>query len=521
MTHLPEVPEIVVLDFGGQTAHLIARRFRDLGHYARLVPGDAPLESWRRSLTKAIVLSGSQHSVYDSDAPHPDAAIHALGLPILGICYGAQYLNSHFGGAVGASTTREFGPAQVRIHRSHRYLVGVPSSFMSWMSHGDSMQRLAPSAHEVAGSANGLPAVIDFTDRCAVGLQFHPEVTHSEHGTTILANFARSAGLTGGWNMSRYLADLREQLREVVATRSVLQLVSGGVDSAVSAALLLDAHGADQVHLMYIDTGLMRSGETEAVVELLQALGAGHVHVIDASRRFLSALAGVSDPERKRRIIGDTFIRVQQEAIADNLPTGYLLAQGTLYTDMVESGQGANRSGDTIKTHHNVGSPLVRQKREAGELVEPLAQLYKDEVRRLGRELGLTDDQLRRHPFPGPGLAVRVLGEVTAERCDVLRAADRLFIDALHRSRLYDRIWQAFAVLLPVRSVGVTGDQRSYGEVIALRAITSEDGMTADVFEFPAGFLRELSAAICNALPEVSRVVYDYSGKPPATIEWE
>lgn len=521
MTKLPEVPEVVVLDFGGQTAHLIARRFRDLGHYARLVPGDAPVKSWRRAVTKAVVLSGSQHSVYDADAPRPDAALHELELPVLGICYGAQYLNTHFGGTVGSSTTREFGPARVQLHQRHRYLEGLPQSFVSWMSHGDTIQQLAPQAREVASSANGLPAIIDFGDRHTVGLQFHPEVTHSEHGTAILANFAAAAGLDGGWDMSRYLTGLREQLRELVGTRSVLQLVSGGVDSAVSAALLLDALDADQVHLMYIDTGLMRSGETETVVELLQALGGRHVHVIDASQQFLSALSGVEDPERKRKIIGDAFIRVQQEAIADNLPDGYLLAQGTLYTDMVESGHGANRRGDTIKTHHNVGSPLVRQKREAGELVEPLSQLYKDEVRQLGRALGLSDTQLRRHPFPGPGLAVRVLGEVTAQRCDILRAADRLFIEALHQAELYDKIWQAFAVLLPVRSVGVTGDQRSYGDVLALRAITSEDGMTADVFEFPTGFLRELSATICNTVPAISRVVYDYSGKPPATIEWE
>jgi GMP synthase (glutamine-hydrolysing) len=391
------------------------------------------------------------------------------------------------------------------------------------MSHGDSIEQLAPGFKVVGTTDNGIAAAIVHESLPLRGVQFHPEVTHCEHGSLILANFIFGiCACQKSWSMERYIELERETLRQRVGSSPVLLLISGGVDSTVAAALLLKALEPGQIHLLYVDTGLMRKDESVEVMRTLSALGATHVRRVDAETDFLSALAGVSGPEEKRRIIGDMFISVQQREV-ERLGLGieYFLAQGTLYTDLIESGKGVGKQAHVIKSHHNVRSPLVEKKRAEGRIVEPLDRLYKDEVRALGRVLGVDEAVVSRHPFPGPGLGVRILGEVTKEKCDILRAADDIYLKELRNRGLYDRIWQAFAVLLPVRSVGVAGDVRRYGWTVALRAVASTDGMTADVFEFPIKDLLEISAIITNRVPSVGRVVYDISSKPPATIEWE
>lgn len=513
---------IVVLDFGGQTTHLIGRRLRERGVYTEIVSGTQPVTDWFTDAVKGVVLSGSPYSVHDPDAPRPDPALFDLGIPILGICYGLQTLVHSFGGGVSRSQDREYGPARIVVERQEGEFAYLDSTFRSWMSHGDAIEALPDGAIQIAASVHGVPAVVAFPERNALGLQFHPEVSHTEHGTDILERFARDrCAVRAEWSMERYLEDLQNDVRRNVGNRNVLLLISGGVDSTVVAALLLATLSPEQVYLMYIDTGLMRKNETAEIGETLRALGARHLSMVDAADRFLDALAGVEDPEEKRRIIGDMFIHVQQEEIATLLSEDYLLAQGTLYTDLIESGSGVGRHASRIKSHHNVASPLVQAKRDRGEILEPLAWLYKDEVRELGRVLGVPARVVGRHPFPGPGLAVRILGEVTRERCNLLREADALYIAALREAGLYDEIWQAFSVLLPIQSVGVTGDERAYGHVLALRAVVSRDGMTADVYDFDPTFLRDLAARIINRIPGLGRVVYDISGKPPATIEWE
>jgi GMP synthase (glutamine-hydrolysing) len=516
------VDTILILDFGSQTTQLIARRIRELSVYSRIVPGDQRLSEIDLSDVRGIILSGSPHSVYDEDAPVPDPAVYEAGLPVLGICYGLQRLIHDHGGRVERQKRREYGRARQRRRAAHPLFEGIEDGFVSWMSHGDSIEALPDGATLVAESEHGLPGCIAFPARNVVGIQFHPEVTHTEAGMQVLENFAvRIAGARRQWTMEAYAQQMAEELTDQVGENPVLLLISGGVDSTVTAAMLLEAMPPDQVHLMYIDTGLMRYRETEEVRRGLEALGAENLHIVDAEEAFLSALAGITDPEEKRAAIGDTFVRVQEAEIRAHVPGDYILAQGTLYTDYIESGRGVGSKARVIKSHHNVRSPLIEAKRNAGEVVEPLIHLYKDEVRELGRRLGVRDDIIRRHPFPGPGLAVRILGEVTGERCELLRAVDHTYISELKSRGLYDEIWQAFAVLLPIRSVGVTGDERGYGSVIGLRAVGSKDGMTADVYAFPSTDLLEISSIITNRHPEVGRVVYDVSSKPPATIEWE
>jgi GMP synthase (glutamine-hydrolysing) len=446
----------------------------------------------------------------------------SLDIPILGICYGVQRLIQDQGGTVAALPKREYGRSAVRIQSPSPLLEGLPDGFISWMSHGDTIQRVAPGYRVVATTENDLPAIVVHDSKPIYGLQFHPEVTHSQHGEQLLENFAlRVCGAKRQWNVEAYLRTIREKVTDSVGDKKVLLLTSGGVDSTVVAALLLATLSPDQVYLMYIDSGLMRKNESEEVAELLGRLGARHLHVIDASDRFLDALAGVSDPEEKRRIIGDMFISVQEQEIRRLGIKNSFLAQGTLYTDMIESGKGVGKKADVIKSHHNVRSPLVEDRRANGLLLEPLATLYKDEVRRLGEKLGLARDTVWRHPFPGPGLAVRILGEVTREKVRILQNADAIYIEELKKRDLYDQIWQAFSVMLPLRSVGVAGDIRRYGFVLTLRAVVSRDGMTADVYPFPTLDLLEISSRITNEVPEIGRVVYDVSSKPPATIEWE
>lgn len=513
--------KIIILDFGGQTCQLIARRIRESGVYTEILPGDADFSAVDKKGVRGVVLSGSPHSVYEEGAPAVDRRFYEAGFPMLGICYGFQRMTKDFGGEVESLPLKEYGRARVSFLETSRLFEDVPDSFVSWMSHGDSVKTPASSFRVIARSENHVAAAWDET-RNIYGIQFHPEVTHCEYGTRILKNFA--VGVCGArpeWTMDAYLKEISEEIREQAADRPVLLLISGGVDSTVVAGLLLKTLPPDRVHLMYIDTGLMRKNETLEVEASLRRLGATHLHIIDASERFLSGLAGVSDPEEKRKIIGDLFIRVQENELSKLSIGDYYLAQGTLYTDMIESGKGVGNKAQVIKSHHNVRSPLVEAKRRAGLIIEPLARLYKDEVRALGRLVGISETVIGRHPFPGPGLGVRILGEVTAKKCEILREADAVFIEELKARGLYDKIWQAFAVLLPIRSVGVAGDERAYRYVCALRAIVSHDGMTADVYPFKMEDILEISARITNSVREIGRVVYDVSSKPPATIEWE
>ena len=515
--------KILILDFGGQSTQLIGRRIRQLGVYSEIAPGDAPLEKLPLDGARGIILSGSGFSVYEPGAPSVDKRIYDQGVPILGICYGFQRIAADQGGAVEPLGRKEFGRARVTVTGTTALFARVPeSSFLSWMSHGDSVTRYPEGFSAVGRSDNNLPAAFVNEQKRTWGVQFHPEASHCQYGMEILEAFALDiCGAQKGWNMQSFLSAEREQLRDRVGSRKVVLLISGGVDSCVVAALLLKSFPGEQVHLMYIDTGLMRQGESEEVRESLAGLGARHVHVIDASERFYAGLAGESDPEEKRRIIGDLFMTVQAHEIPKLGIEDSFLAQGTLYTDLIESGRGVGNKANVIKTHHNVRSPLVEAARQRGLIIEPLSSLYKDEVRALGRELGLPESIVSRHPFPGPGLAVRILGEVTREKCDLLRRADSLFLAELRSRGLYDRIWQAFCVLLPIRSVGVSGDARRYGHVLALRAVASVDAITADVYPMGMTDLLEISSLITNRIPEIGRVVYDVSSKPPATIEWE
>lgn len=517
--------KIVILDFGSQYTQLIGRRIRELGVYSEIVPGDAAPSAALMEECRGIVLSGSPYSAWQEGSPSPHPDILAAGLPVLAICYGIQWLTLNSGGAVERLPAREYGPMPVELGRDvldDRLCAGLPSCFVSWMSHGDSIVTPGEGWRVIGRSESGVPAILVHENRPWWGLQFHPEVSHCQFGMDILSNFVFGiCAARKGWSMDAYLEEQARVLRARVGTSPVLLLISGGVDSTVAGALLLRTLSPEQVYLLYIDTGLMRKAENEEVMRNLSKLGARHLEKVDAEAAFLRALEGVSDPEAKRHSIGDMFVKVQKEAVERlGIPDAFL-AQGTLYTDLIESGKGVGTKAQVIKSHHNVRSPLIEKKRAEGRLIEPLDRLYKDEVRALGRVLGLPHEVVSRHPFPGPGLGVRILGEVTREKCDILREADSIFIGELRRRGLYERIWQAFCVLLPVRSVGVTGDERAYKYVVALRAITSEDGMTAQVYPFESKDLFEISAAITNRVPQVGRVVYDVSSKPPATIEWE
>lgn len=511
---------ILILDFGGQTCQLIGRRLREGGFYSEIAPHDAALTQERLKDVKGIILSGSPYSVYEEGAPNVDPALFQVGVPILGICYGFQLLTHLGGGKVESLAVKEYGRVALTLKGGNPLFEGVPSGFNSWMSHGDSIANLAPGFDITAVSDNH-PAAAWNAAQKIWGIQFHPETSHCEHGNTILWNFAGICGAKKEWTLDKVLELESAKIRARVGSKDVLLLISGGVDSTVAGAMLLKILHPAQVHLMYVDTGLMRKNESEEVAGILKQLGAQHLHLIHAEDRFLTPLKGLTDPEAKRKAIGDAFIRVQEEEVAKLGLSDYFLAQGTLYTDLIESGKGVGKKAHVIKSHHNVGTPLVEAKRAAGLIIEPLEMLYKDEVRALGEKLGVSESIVWRHPFPGPGLGIRVLGEVTKEKCDILREADFIYITELKKRGLYRQIWQAFSVLLPVRSVGVTGDARDYGYVLALRAVVSKDGMSADVFDFPMKDLLEISSLITNQVRAVGRVTYDISSKPPSTIEWE
>jgi len=504
---------VVILDFGSQYTRLIARRVRELNAYSVILPGDASVERIAEHNPQAVILSGGPASVLDPGAPQPDQRLFDLGLPILGICYGMQYLVLHFGGRVILTGTREYGRARL-IRCSGSLFSGLEGGDLQvWMSHSDAVTGL-PSGWRVTARTEDNPiAAVESPDGRLFGIQFHPEVVHTPQGKTILANFLDAAGVARDWVPEHTLERLIAEVRERTADGGrVLLAVSGGVDSS-TLALLLTRAGVDHT-AVFVDHGLLRMGEREEVERALRQLGVNLVSV-DAADRFVSALAGISSPEEKRKIIGREFIAVFKEKALELGPF-HLLAQGTLYPDVIESA--GSEGSASIKSHHNVGGLPD----DIGfELLEPFRYLFKDEVRELAGLLGLPEELRLRHPFPGPGLAIRIIGEITPERLRVLREADSIFISSLKEAMLYDHVWQALAVLTPIRSVGVVGDERRYGYILALRAVTSVDGMTADWSRLPHEFLDSIASRITRQIPEIGRVVYDITSKPPGTIEWE
>jgi GMP synthase (glutamine-hydrolysing) len=507
-------PTIAILDYGSQYTQLIARRVRESRVYCEIFPHDVTPEELRAKNVVGVILSGGPASVYDKDAPLIDKAILDGRLPVLGICYGMHLMAHVLGGEVALEGKREFGPAMVEIKDPSGLFEGLGASERAWMSHGDTVRRLPPGFHGIATTERlPLAAMSDGRNRFAV--QFHPEVMHTPRGAEVLRNFLyRVCGAEGDWTPAAFVEEAVAEIKRTIGDRHAICALSGGVDSAVAAALVAKAIG-DRLTCVFIDHGLLRAGEAEQVVATFGSR-LRLVHV-DASDRFLSRLADVDDPEKKRTIIGEEFIR-QFEAQAKKIGAVQLLVQGTIYPDVIESRSRESKTSARIKTHHNVGGlPEVMDL----DVVEPLRRLFKDEVRRVGAELGIPEDILWRHPFPGPGLAVRIVGAITKERLDVLRRADAIFLEELRAADLYRTVAQAFAVLTPVKSVGVMGDYRTYGSLVALRAVTTEDFMTADWARIPYDVLARASARIVNEIPEVNRVVYDISSKPPATIEWE
>lgn len=515
MTHAESV---LVLDFGGQYTQLIARRVRELGVYSEIHPYNVPIETIRSLNPSGIILSGSPWSVYDEGAPKSTPQVYDLGVPILGICYGLQLIADQLGGTVDTSAKKEFGKALLQVDKGDDLLAGLNGSTTVWMSHGDALTSLPDGFEPIAHTPNAPICAIRHPKRKIYGVQFHPEVVHTQNGTKILSNFLfQVCGLKGGWTSTHFIETSIERIRKTVGTSRVLCALSGGVDSSVAAILLHKAIG-DQLHCIHINNGLMRKGESEKVVEVFREHYRIPLTYIDATELFLTRLAGVTDPEQKRKVVGKTFIDVFEEESRNLASTPFeFLAQGTLYPDVIESVSFKGPSV-TIKTHHNVGGLPKNMK---FKLIEPFRELFKDEVREVGRKLGLPESFLERHPFPGPGLAVRVLGEITKEKLHLAREADVIFIDEIRRAGIYNDIWQAFAALLPVRSVGVMGDGRTYDYTVVLRAVTSVDGMTADWARIPPEVLASASNRIINEVGGINRVVYDISSKPPATIEWE
>jgi len=505
---------ILILDYGSQYTQLIARRLRELGVRTTIERGDLPGPSVREIEPVAVVLSGGPASVFEDGALQPDPAVFGLGVPVLGICYGLQLMAQHLGGRVHPSTKREYGLAELVVVDGSGLLRDTPPRQPVWMSHGDQVEEVPPGFHVVARTGStGIAAMADPARRF-VGLQFHPEVRHTPHGATMLEHFVELIGAARDWQPSVIRREVVAALRERIGDRRVICGVSGGVDSTVTAVLLREAVGERLVPI-FVDTGLLRRDEAREVGGRFAGYGL-ELDVVDASERFFTALAGVADPEAKRKIIGREFVEVF-EAEARRFPDARFLAQGTLYPDVIES-SGVRGTAAVIKTHHNVGG---LPERLGLELVEPLRDLFKDEVRRLGEELKLGHDFVWRHPFPGPGLAVRILGAVSPERVATLQAADAIVIEEIRRAGLYDQISQALSVLLPVRSVGVMGDQRTYEEVLAVRAVTTSDFMTADWFRFPPEVLDTIARRVVNEVKGINRVVYDVTSKPPGTIEWE
>ena len=511
----------LIIDFGSQVTQLIARRLRESGVYCEIHPFNRVDDRFLNEFApKAVILSGGPASVKTAESPRAPEAVFDLGVPVLGICYGEQTICAQLGGDVERSDHREFGRAMIDVKKSSPLFddVWAPGErHQVWMSHGDRVNAIPEGFEAIAVSDGAAFAAIADEARRIYGVQFHPEVVHTPDGAKLLHNFTHNiAGLSGDWTMAAFREEAIAAIREQVGEARVICGLSGGVDSSVAAVLIHEAIG-EQLTCVFVDTGLMRAGEGEEVVRLFRdSYNIPLIHV-EAEDLFLGKLAGVDDPEKKRKIIGATFIDVF-EAEANKIDNAEYLAQGTLYPDVIESVSFDGGPSVTIKSHHNVGGLPERMNLK---LVEPLRELFKDEVRALGRELGLPAHFVGRHPFPGPGLAIRIPGEVSKEKADILRKADAIYLDEIRKAGLYDAIWQAFAVLLPVRTVGVMGDERTYDHVLALRAVTSTDGMTADYYPFPHEFLGACATRIINEVRGVNRVVYDVTSKPPGTIEWE
>ncbi|MEM5557463.1 glutamine-hydrolyzing GMP synthase [Aliarcobacter cryaerophilus] len=511
MKHVP----IVVLDFGSQYTQIIARKLRESGVYSEIVPYNESIEDIMARTPKGIILSGGPASVYASDSYHPDSTIFDLGLPILGICYGMQLIAQHFGGSVIPATSHEYGKAKLDIIVENEIFKDTQNGQIVWMSHGDRVESIPSGFEKIAISENSPYAAIADTNRNIYAFQFHPEVYHSECGSKLLKNFAKYiCGCESTWNMGSFAKEQMTKIKNQVGNKKVLCAVSGGVDSSVVATLLFEAIG-NQVIPVFVDNGLLRANEREQVETIFKSRGIDLI-TVDASEQFLTKLKGVTDPETKRKIIGETFIEVFDKEAKKHEGVEFL-AQGTLYTDVIES-VSVKGPSKTIKSHHNVGGLPDWMK---FELVEPLREIFKDEVRELGLELGLPRNMINRHPFPGPGLAIRVMGDVNKPDLDLLRKADVILLDVLHSTGYYEKTWQAFTVLLNVKSVGVMGDNRTYDNTVCVRIVDATDGMTATFAHIPHEILETISRRIINEVDGINRVVYDISSKPPATIEWE
>ncbi|HIP47088.1 MAG TPA: glutamine-hydrolyzing GMP synthase [Campylobacterales bacterium] len=507
---------IIVLDFGSQYTQLIARKLRESGIYCEIVPYNEKIESIKEKQPQGIILSGGPASVYDKDAYHPDNEIYELGLPMLGICYGMQLITQHFGGVVIPADHHEYGKAELHFEEDCALFTDTPDGQTVWMSHGDRVDMLPDGFVRIGYSDNSPYAAVRAEDKDIYAFQFHPEVYHSEFGTTMLKNFAKTiCGCEPTWNMGSFAKEQIQKIKDMVGDKKVLCGVSGGVDSSVVATLLHEAIG-DQLIPVFVDQGLLRANEAEQVQAMFKNRVGADLITIDAKEEFISKLEGITDPERKRKIIGETFITVFDREAQKHDGISFL-AQGTLYTDVIES-VSVKGPSKTIKSHHNVGGLPDWM---SFELIEPLREIFKDEVRKLGLELGLPKDMIGRHPFPGPGLAIRIMGEVNQPDLDMLRKADSIMLDELRAYGYYDKVWQAFCVLLNVKSVGVMGDNRTYDNTVCVRMVESVDGMTATFAHLPHELLDIISSRIINEVSGINRVVYDITSKPPGTIEWE